>query len=384
MRLKSLKLENFRNYEKVDLEFSPGVNIIIGDNGVGKTSIIEAIYVLALTKSNRSGYDSDLIRYESNQAKIIGDVLSTDVLKYYQVEIDRFGKKVYINKSQIKKISEYISNFCVTSFLPSDIEIIKGAPSIRRNILNIQIGSLYNNYLKHMNEYNNLLKIRNEYLKRLNINALSDKKYLDVINQKMLDLSAKIYYFRFFYLEEMNKIIGDIFKKISGIDGLVISFQNSVGLDKYDEDKIRENLLRKWENNYQKELMQGMTLTGLHRDDLVFLLNGKDSKIYASQGQQRMIVISYKIAELMIYKKIKGEYPVFLLDDVFSEIDIKKRNNIIKYFKNDMQVIITTTDIEDIDTKIMESARIYKISKGAIKITKGGVRNGRRKGTRKL
>ena len=130
--------------------------------------------------------------------------------------------------------------------------------------------------------------------------------------------------------------------------------------------------------------MQGMTITGLHRDDLVFLLDGKDAKIYASQGQQRMIVIAYKIAELMIYKKIKGEYPVFLLDDVFSEIDIKKRNNIIKYFKDDMQVIITTTDINDIDMKLVEEARIYKIKNGEVKITKGGVRNGRRKSTRKL
>ena len=384
MRLKSLKLENFRNYEQATLEFAPKVNIIIGDNGMGKTSILEAIYILALTKSNRNGIDSDLIKYESNLARVNGDVIHDDVLKNYQVEIDRFGKRVFINKNQIKKISEYISNFCVVSFAPNDIEIIKGSPSIRRNNLNIQIGSLYNNYVKNMNDYNSLLKIRNEYLKRLNISGLSDKKYLDVINQKMSDLSVKIYYFRFFYLEEVNKIIGTIFKKISGLDGLTISFQNSVGIDSYDEEKIRRNLLRKWENNYQKELMQGMTLTGLHRDDLLFLLNGKDAKIYASQGQQRMIVIAYKIAELMIYKKIKGEYPVFLLDDVFSEIDIKKRNNIIKYFKNDMQVIITTTDIEDIETKLMEDARIYKITNGVIKITKGGVRNGRRKSTRKL
>ena len=384
MRLKSLKLENFRNYQEVNLDFAPGINIIIGSNGEGKTSILEAIYVLALTKSNRNGIDSDLINYTSNLTKLSGEVLNDEVLKSYQVEIDRFGKRVYINKFQIKKISEYISNFCVTSFEPNDMEIIKGSPSIRRNNLNIQIGSLYNNYLKYMNEYNSLLKIRNEYLKRLNINALSDKKYLDVINQKMLDLSVKIYYFRFSYLEEVNKIIENIFKKISALSGLKVIYQNSLNLESYDEEKIRTLLLKKWESNFQKELMQGMTITGLHRDDLVFLLDGKDAKIYASQGQQRMIVIAYKIAELMIYKKIKGEYPVFLLDDVFSEIDIKKRNNIIKYFKDDMQVIITTTDINDIDMKLVEEARIYKIKNGDIKITKGGVRNGRRKSTRKL
>ncbi len=384
MRLKSLKLENFRNYESAEIEFSPGINIFIGDNAMGKTNILEAIYVLALTKSTRSGLDTDLIKLDTNKAIITGEVLHDDVLKQYQIELDKFSKRAYINKSQVKKISEYISNFCVTSFLPNDIEIIKGSPSLRRSTLNIQIGSLYNNYLKYMNEYNSILKIRNEYLKRLNINALSDTKYLDVVNQKMIDVSLKIYYFRFYYLSLINDKIEGIFKRLSGLSGLSISYVNNLGVSVYDEEKIKHTLLSKWKNNFNKELMQGMTLYGLHRDDLVFLLNGKDAKVYASQGQQRLIIIAYKIAELLIFKDIKKEYPVFLLDDVFSEIDIKKRNNIIKYLKSEMQVIITTTDIEDIDKDLVESARVYKIKNGQIKINKGGGRNGRRKGTRKL
>ena len=124
--------------------------------------------------------------------------------------------------------------------------------------------------------------------------------------------------------------------------------------------------------------MQGMTLFGLHRDDLIFKINGLDAKIYASQGQQRLAVIAYKIAELLIFQKIKGEYPVLLLDDVFSEIDIKKRNKIIKYLNKDLQVIITTTDLAKIDKELVENARVFNIKKGVIK-NKGGVRNGRRK-----
>ncbi len=382
MRLKNLKLENFRNYETAEISFSDGINILIGDNTMGKTNILEAIYVLSLTKSPRAGYDTDLIRLDTSKAIVTGEVLHDDVIKQYEVEIDKFGKKVYINKFQIKKISEYISNFCVTSFLPNDIEIIKGSPSIRRNTLNIQIGTIYNNYLKNMNEYNSLLKMRNEYLKRLNINALSDTKYLDIINEKMLEVSVKIYYFRFYYLNLINAKIEGIFKKLSGISGLQVIYQNNLGITEYDEEKIKKVLLNKWKNNFNKELMQGMTLFGLHRDDLVFLVNGHDARIYASQGQQKLIVIAYKIAELLIFKELKKEYPVLLLDDVFSEIDIKRRNNIIKYLKSDMQVIITTTDIEDIDINLVNSARIYKIKNGIIKLNKGGVRNGRRKGTR--
>ena len=373
MKLKELKLLNFRNYKEQSLEFIPGINIFIGDNGSGKTNILEAIYILSLTKSSRYGMDIDLIKHDENYLMIEGVVDYKDYTKNYQVSIDKFSKKVFLNHNRVKKISDYIGEFSVTSFLPNDIEIIKGTPSIRRNLLNIQIGVLYNNYLNYVNEYNTLLKIRNEYLKRLNINGLSDTKYLDIINQKMIDISVKIYYYRFFYIKEINEILPGIYKKLSGIESLKIEYENNLGILEYDEKKIREILHKKYKKNLRKEMFQGMTLFGLHRDDLVFLVSNRDSKIYSSQGQQRLIVIAYKIAELLVYKKIKKDYPVLILDDVFSEIDIKRRNNIIKYFKNDIQVIITTTDLEDIQPDLVKNAKVFKIKNGEIKI-KGGAK----------
>ena len=378
MRLKSLNLINFRNYEEATIEFSPGINILVGNNGSGKTNILEGIYVLSLTKSNRYGKDEDLININANNLSITGEVVYDDYIKEYQVLMDKFTKRVYINHFQVKKIANYISNFCITSFLPNDIEIIKGSPSIRRNLLNIQIGQLYNHYLKYVNEYNSLLKIRNEYLKRLYINSFADFKYLEVINQKMLDASLKIYYFRFFYLENINNILPSIYRKLSGKSSLKIEYFNNIGLSSYDEEQIKEILISKWKKNLNKEMQQGMTLTGLHRDDLIFLVDSKDARTFASQGQQRLIVIAYKIAELLVFKKIKGEYPVLLLDDVFSEIDIKRRNNIIKYLKQDMQVIITTTDILDINEDLVNSAKVFSIKNGKI-TKKGGVKNARRK-----
>jgi len=373
MKLKELKLTNFRNYKEINLEFNPGINIFIGDNGSGKTNILEAIYVLSLTKSGRFGTDFDLIKSGEVSSLIEGIVNFDDYEKKYKLSIDKYSKRVYINSSQIKKISDYIGEFSITSFLPNDIDVIKGSPSIRRNLLNIQIGVLYNNYLSYVNEYNSLLKIRNEYLKRININGMSDSKYLDVINSKMIDVSVKIYYFRFFYISEINKILPSIYKKLSGNSELLIDYQNSLGISEYDELKIREIMQTKYKKNLYKEMMQGMTLIGIHRDDLQLLINQTDSKIYASEGQQRLIVIAYKIAELMVYKKIKKEYPVLLLDDVFSEIDIKRRNNIVKYLKGDIQVIITTTDLEDIETNLVNNAKIFKIKNGEIKI-KGGAK----------
>ena len=383
MRLKSLKLFNFRNYSELSLDLSFGINIFIGDNGVGKTNILEAIYVLSLTKSNRYGTINDLIKHDAITSKINCLVDYDGYTKEYEIMLSDQVKKVYINKQEIKKIANYISNFCVTTFMPNDIDIIRGTPSIRRNLLNIQIGQLYNNYLKYVNEYNSLLKIRNDYLKRLNINGNTDLRYLDIINQKMVEVSLKIYYFRYFYLEEINKIISQVYKKIANISNLKIEYANSLNLDSYDENLIKDKLISRYKKNLSKEIMQGMTLTGVHRDDLVFKIDGVDARIYASEGQQRLIVIAYKISELLLFKKIKKEYPVLLLDDVFSEIDLKKRNNIIKYFEDDIQVIITTNDINDIDQKLVEKAKIYLVKNGNVKI-KGGVKNVRRKSNKSL
>ena len=373
MKLKELKLVNFRNYKEAILEFTSGINIFIGDNGSGKTNILEAIYVLSLTKSSRYGTDLDLIKHDETNLSIEGLVTHDDYEKKYKIAIDKFTKRVCTNGNLIKKISDYVGEFAVTSFLPNDIEIIKGSPSVRRNLLNIQIGVLYNNYLHYVNEYNTLLRMRNDYLKRLNINGLSDTKYLDVINSKMIDISVKIYYYRFFYLSEINNILPSIYKKLTGITNIKIEYQNSLGFNEYDENKIREIMHSKYKKNLNKEMIQGMTLFGLHRDDLIFLVNDMDAKVYASQGQQRLIVIAYKIAELMVYKKIKHEYPVLLLDDVFSEIDIKRRNNIIKFLKSEIQVIITTTDLEEIQPDLVKNAKIFKIKNGEIKI-KGGAK----------
>ena len=383
MRIKSLKLLNFRNYKELNLDFSEGINIFIGENGVGKTNILEAIYVLSLTKSNRYGTNLDLINHQEESTSLIGEVDYLDYLKRYQVDISKNIKKVYINNQEIKRITDYISNFCVTTFMPSDIDIIKGSPSTRRNLLNIQIGELYNNYLKYVNEYNSLLKIRNDYLKKLNINRNMDFKYLEVIDQKMIEISLKIYYFRYFYVSEINKIIPVVFKKITNISNLQLEYVNNLNLETYDEEKIKDLLKNKFKKNLNKEIILGMTLNGVHRDDLIFKINSYDAKIYASEGQQKMIVIAYKISELLLFKKIKKEYPVLLLDDVFSEIDVKKRNNIIKYLKSDIQVIITTNDILNIDKSLVDEAKIFKIKNGNIK-TKGGVKNVRRKSNKSL
>ena len=381
MKIRDIKLLNFRNYDELNLEFSDNINVIIGNNGEGKTNILESIYVLSLTKSNRYGADNDLIKFGKENLKVEGNVIDDDLLRKFNVSLNKNKKNVFINGKEIRKISDYISNFCVISFAPIDLEIIKGSPLIRRNFLNIEISQLYNNYINYLNEYNFILKMRNDYLKKMNLNAMVDKRYLDVINDKLIEKAVKIYEYRFKFIEEINSLIENIFYKIAGLKSLKVAFENNLGLGNYDEELIKKTLKDKFDRNYNQELMLGNTFNGPHRDDFKFLLNGMDMKLYSSQGQQRLAIIAFKIAEIYIFKRIKKSYPVLLLDDIFSEIDIKKRNKIIKYLNNDIQTIITTTDVVDISEELLKKARIFKIKKG--KITVRGEINGR-KSTRKL
>lgn len=378
MKIEHLKLTNFRNYDRLELDFNQNINLFIGNNGQGKTNILEGIYVLSLSKSNRYGLDSDLIKFEESFAKIEGTVKNDTLIKRQEVLITKQKKQLSINGKEIRKTRDYISNFCVISFTPNDLEIIKGSPSVRRNLLNIDISQLYNNYINYLNEYNSIIKIRNEYLKKINLNGNSDYRYLDIINEKLIEKADKIYSYRFSFLEKINKFLPTVYKKITGLDNLYIKYDNSLGLSEYSKDEINNKLREKFKRNINQELMQGITLNGPHRDDFLFLLDGIDMKNYASQGQQRMAIIAFKISELYIFKDVLDSYPVLLLDDIFSEIDTKKRNKIIKFLKNDIQTIITTTDVNDINDELLKDATIYMINNNKV-TKKGRMNNGRRK-----
>lgn len=377
MRIEHLKLTNFRNYSSLEIDFNNNVNIIIGDNGKGKTNILESIYVLSLTKTHRYGIEENLIKFNEEIAKIEGIVRRDDLIKKQEVHLTKKKKQIFINNKEMRRIRDYISNFCVISFTPEDLEIVKGSPNIRRNMINIDISQLHNNYISYLNEFNQIIKIRNEYLKKMNLDGNSDIRYLDVVNSSMIEKAIKIYEYRYDFFEKINNLLPKIFKKLSGLDNLKIKYETNVDLNEFDLDKIRKNYESKINKNFKVELMQGVTLIGPHRDDFSFDLDGMDMKNFASQGQQRLAVIALKIAEIYLYKEETGEYPVLLLDDIFSEIDTKKRNKIISFLLKDIQSIITTTDINDIEEELVKNATIFKVNNN--KVTGRGKKNGRRK-----
>ena len=370
MIIKNIKLVNYRNYNSLNLDFNDKINIIIGNNAQGKTNILESIYVLALTKSYDKAVDKNLIMFNEKFLKINGLVNINSYNKNFEVLINESYKKVKINNNEINKMRDYISKINVILFTPDDINIFKDSPGSRRRLLNIELSQIFSEYVDIYNKYNVILKQRNEYLKSNNINKL----YLDIINEKFVDLAISIIEYRVNYIKEVNSYIKDIFYDITNINDFEIKYITNIEFNE-DKEVMKDKFLSKLNDSYEREKLYGNSLYGPHRDDFSFFLTNKDLSIYGSQGQLRCAMISYKLSELEIFNKYKKEYPILLLDDVFSELDLNKRNNIIKYLKDDIQTIITTTDIDMIDKQIVSKAKIITIDNGKVIKQEGMVNN---------
>lgn len=372
MILTKINLLNFRNYNKISVKFDKHMNIFIGNNAQGKTNILESIYILAITKSHRYGNENFLIKKGAEQAKIAGSLKIDKIPKDLEVVINKQKKVVKLNKTEIKRISDYITNMNVIMFCPDDIAIIKDSPQVRRNLLNIEISQLYKEYITIYNEFNKILKTRNEYLKLMYVNHLSDERYLDVLTEKLIEKSVIIYKYRNDFITRINANIGNIFKEITEIDNLMIKYIPNIELEDFSDECISKKLSEKFIKNRRKELQIGSTLYGPHRDDFGFFIGNDDIRIFGSQGQHRVALISFKLAEISIFKDVHKTSPILLLDDIFSEIDNKKKNKIIKFLRDDIQVFITTTDLKNINKSLLKEAKIIEVHAGNL-IEKVGI-----------
>lgn len=356
MEIGYLKLLNFRNYSNLELTFSSDINIFYGNNGMGKTNLVEAIYVLSLTKSFRTIQDKNLIMKEKNVSKIEGIVNKTN----YKVIINDVGKKVKINNNKVDRISDYISKINIVLFHPDDMNLIKDTPSVRRKMLNVFLSQLYREYLVYLSGYNKILKQRNSYLKQVFINGNSSTDYLNILTDKLIDYGIEIEKMREKYVLLVNQYITDIYKGITSKGNLEIQYISDY------KGKTKEQILQEYKNLTKKELAFGKTLIGVHHDDIEFLLDGNKIKDWGSEGQIKNAVISLKLSEIKIINEIKGYNPILILDDLFSELDQEKINNILNLISSDIQTFITTTDISRIDNEILEKSKIFKVTEGSI------------------
>ena len=364
MRIKSLKLKNYRNYDELNIDFSPGLNIFIGDNAQGKSNILESIFVLALTKSYMSVKEQNLIKDGSNYFLIKSVVDFGNIENTFEFSFNGNTKKVKINRNEVKKFNEYISRIKVLIFSPYNVNFVKDGPSVRRKSVNIVISQLFNNYVKLLQNYNVLLKKRNQFLKSVNCMDAINRVYFDNINERFCNLAVEIILKRNEFVFSINKYLSKIYKEITGFDNLTFNYANNI----YENDFniLISNFKKKLDSIFEREKMYGMTLIGPHRDDFSFLLDGKDLSVYGSQGQIRAAILALKLSEVFLFKEKHGDYPILLLDDIFSELDVEKRNRLVKYIIDDVQTIITTTDIHMIDESLVDKAKVFTVSGGKI------------------
>lgn len=360
MKIQHLKLLNFRNYKKLELDFSDNYNIFYGYNGSGKTNIVEAIYVLAITKSFRGTVDNVLVMNNEDNLKVEGIVVN-NYSDNYSLVMGRNGKNVKVNNTKINKLSDYISNISVVLFCPDNLRFIKDSPTIRRNSINIEISQLNNSYLKCLNLYNKVLKQRNNYLKTMNINGNSSKDYLDVLTDKLIDNGLKLYEFRKKYINYLNENISKYYLKICGEGDLTLEYVSDFKLE--DKSKI----ISKYKESLNRDIILGKTSIGIHHDDVKFRLNKKNIKDYGSEGQQKNAIIAYKLSLIDLYKSIKGHYPILILDDLFSELDKQKINNILNLISSDIQTFITTTEIDKINLNVIKKSKIFHVLDGEVR-----------------
>ena len=365
MIIKNLKLKNYRNYSKLDINLNDKLNIFIGKNAQGKTNILESIYVLGLTKSFLTNSDKNLIRYEEEITNIKATTLINNNEKKLNIIISDDNKIIKINNKIIYKYSDYVSKLNIVIFSPNDLKLIKDSPLLRRKYLNIEISQLSNNYLLKLSEFNYILRVRNELLKMIKQKKYNNQSYFNIITDKFIELSIFLFCERKKFIDNINLYISNIYNNISNFNELSIKYISNVDYDE-DIDKMKLKLKNKMIKNNDKEILNGMSLYGVHRDDFKFMLKDIDLSIYGSQGQQRLAVLALKLSELEIFKISKNEYPILLLDDLFSELDNSKKNNIIKNLDKNIQTIITTTDINKINKKLISSAKVFKIIDGEV------------------
>lgn len=365
MEIKKIVLTNYRNYESLDVKFNKKNTIFIGNNAQGKTNILESIYVLGLTKSYFNINDKNLIKFGNLYLKIQGCIVDNNIEKKLEILINEKGKKVKIDNQEVNKLSNYISKLNVIIFSPDNIRLLKESPSYRRKYLNIEISQLFCNYMNCLNDFNKLLKQRNEYLKVISVKDNCNYDYLNVLDEKYVELSVNIYLYRKKFVDLINENLDKIYSRITGFNNLKMKYISSID---FNEDKtlMKNIFFDKLKSNIKKDIFYKMSMLGPHRDDFQLELDGKNILLYGSQGQMRCAVLALKFAEIPIFKKVLGVSPILLLDDIFSELDVNKKNALIDFIPNDIQTIITTTDLNMIDKKILENSEIYVVKEGKI------------------
>ena len=357
MKINSLKLKNFRNYDLLNLEFDDATNIFYGDNAQGKTNILEAVYLSGTTKSHRGTKDRDMIEFGKEESHIEAIVEKRGI--NYQIDMHlkkNSPKGIAINKMPIRKASELFGIVNIVFFSPEDLNIIKNGPAERRRFIDLELSQLDKVYLNNLSNYNRIVNQRNHLLKEIGFQS-GVMETLEIWEMQLIDFGYSIIERRKKFIEEINEIVSNIHKKLTGDwECLQLIYEPSNG-----EIPLEKAL----ERNRERDMRIKSTSVGPHRDDICFMVGDLDIRRFGSQGQQRTAALSLKLSEIELVKKSINDKPILLLDDVLSELD-KHRQNYLLDSIDDIQTLITCTGVDEFVNHRFSINKVFHVQNGQV------------------
>ncbi|MFD2761352.1 DNA replication/repair protein RecF [Lentibacillus juripiscarius] len=366
MKIEQLQLKNYRNYAQLDLSFDDKINVIIGENAQGKTNLMEAIYLLAFTKSHRTPREKELIQWEHEYATIKGEVTKRNRTFPLEIILSAKGKKAKLNHLEQKRLSDYIGALNVVMFAPEHLSLVKGPPQIRRRFIDMELGQIQPRYIYHLGQYQKTLRQRNHLLKQMQRREKQDPTMLEVLTDQLIQHAATLLERRFIFLELLRKWASPVHHDISrGMEKLEIRYSPTIEVsESANREKIETVYTNKFHELQEKEIERGTTLAGPHRDDLIFYVNQKNVQTFGSQGQQRTAALSVKLAEIELISSEVGEYPVLLLDDVLSELDDHRQSHLLNTIQGKVQTFVSTTSVDGINHETLREAELFRVKDG--------------------
>ena len=362
MLLKNIKLQNYRNYDSLFYDFKQRKTLFVGKNAQGKTNLLESVYYLSALSSNRIRKDSELIKFNCEDCRISADVIKNDIDVSLDVYINPPKNKILkVNGLKKSKSADFLRVLSVVNFSSADLMLLRGEPTNRRKWLDLAICQVWGAYYEKLSKYNKIRLQKSNFLTQFQI----DKTMLDAFNTQFSIAAANIVYLRVKFLVELEKIAKEKHKNVSQEEELSFNYESDLDLN-LGLKELAQVIYDKLCLLQDEEIRRQQCLFGPHRDDISFFINKIDAKKYASQGQQRTLVLALKLAELDIIREKTGEAPILLLDDVLAELDNIRQNYLLASISDDVQTIITSVDTLAFDDEFLSGVEIVKISAGKI------------------
>lgn len=360
MVITGYRAEHFRNLGCIELFPDPGVNVIFGENGQGKTNIIESIWMFTGCHSFRTHKHTELIEKGKREAKVSLSFTAHGMENEAVLSVGQ--KREFVLNGAVKQSPRrFLGEFQSVVFSPTSLSIVQDAPSERRKFLDIAISMIRPAYSTHLLKYSKILANRNALLKQIAVGA-ADESYLDAWDEQLARCGAHLTMYRLHYVDEAARIASEIYKEISGgKEEMRLEYLQSSNSFSVDEYEMTENIFIALQKNRESDIRRLLTSVGPHKDDLLIRVGDLSARSYASQGQQRSAALALKLAEAYVVKDVCGEYPVILLDDVMSELDNSRQNLLLEYLKN-WQVFLTCCDASHVSR--LQNCKTFRIENG--------------------